>query len=445
MKIQLPAKVSTILQTLAAEGHEAFAVGGCVRDSIFGKEPGDWDITTSATPFQVKQIFERTIDTGIQHGTVTVRLNKENFEVTTYRIDGEYEDSRHPKEVKFTKKLEEDLKRRDFTVNAMAYNDEAGLIDLFGGLDDLQHQTIRCVGDPAERFDEDALRILRAVRFAAQLGFRIEKDTSRAIRRMASNLVYISVERIQTELVKLLVSDHPETLMQAYEMGITAVILPEFDACMKLVQNHPDYSYNVGEHLLKAVRLVPPDKVLRLTMLLHDAAKPVTRTTDADGTDHFYKHAVQGERMARTILNRLRFDNDTVHAVSHLIKYHDYQVAPNARSIRRAMNQIGPEYFPCFLQVRRADYLSQNPALIRARLEKLAQINSLYETVLEKRQCVILQDLAVDGKDLLAIGYPQGRLVGEALRKLLNMVLDNPEYNNREYLLERASEFLKDA
>lgn len=443
MKIQLPAKVSTILQTLAAQGHEAFAVGGCVRDSILGKEPGDWDITTSATPFQVKQIFERTIDTGIQHGTVTVRLNKENFEVTTYRIDGEYEDSRHPKEVKFTKKLEEDLKRRDFTVNAMAYNEEAGLIDLFGGLDDLRNKTIRCVGDPTERFTEDALRILRAVRFAAQLGFHIEKDTCRAIRSMASNLVCISVERIQTELVKLLVSDHPETLRQAYEMGITAVILPEFDSCMKTIQNHLSYIYNVGEHLLKSIQMVPADKVLRLTMLLHDAAKPVTKTTDADGTDHFYKHAVQGERMARTILNRLRFDNDTVHAVTHLVKYHDYQLAPNERSVRRAMNQIGPAYFPGFLKVRKADYLSQNPSLIEARLEKLAQITSLYETVLAKNQCVILQDLAVDGKDLLALGYPQGRLVGETLRKLLNTVLDHPEYNNREKLLELAAQIIK--
>lgn len=443
MKIQLPAKVSTILQTLAAQGHEAFAVGGCVRDSILGKEPGDWDITTSATPFQVKQIFERTIDTGIQHGTVTVRLNKENFEVTTYRIDGEYEDSRHPKEVKFTKKLEEDLKRRDFTVNAMAYNEEAGLIDLFGGLNDLRNKTIRCVGDPVERFTEDALRILRAVRFAAQLGFHIGKDTCRAIRSMASNLVYISVERIQTELVKLLVSDHPETLRQAYDMGITAVILPEFDNCMKTVQNHPGYNYNVGEHLLKSIQMVPADKVLRLTMLLHDAAKPVTKTTDADGTDHFYKHAVQGERMARTILNRLRFDNDTVHTVTHLVKYHDYQLAPNARSVRRAMNQIGPEYFPLFLQVRKADYLSQNPSLIEARLEKLAQITGLYHTVLAKGQCVILKDLAVDGKDLLALGYPQGRLIGDTLRKLLNTVLDNPDYNDKEKLLELAAQIAK--
>ncbi|MBQ8596767.1 MAG: CCA tRNA nucleotidyltransferase, partial [Lachnospiraceae bacterium] len=260
--ITLPEKVKFIIDTIMDAGYEAYAVGGCIRDSILGRIPDDWDITTSATPDQVKELFKRTVDTGIQHGTVTVMLDKEGFEVTTYRIDGEYEDSRHPKEVTFTANLVEDLKRRDFTINAMAYNDKAGLVDVFEGIQDIERKMIRCVGCPKERFTEDALRMMRAVRFSAQLGYEIEENTAVAIKELAGNLVNISAERIQVELVKLVTSPHPENLRIAYETGITKVILPEFDVCMETVQNNPHHCYTVGEHTLKSMQSIQPDKVL---------------------------------------------------------------------------------------------------------------------------------------------------------------------------------------
>ena len=290
MILEIPKKAEIILQILEKAGFEAYVVGGCVRDSILGRTPNDWDITTSATPQQVKELFHRTVDTGLQHGTVTVVIDKEGFEVTTYRVDGEYEDGRHPKEVTFTASLEEDLKRRDFTINAMAYNPTEGLVDLFGGMQDIENKIIRCVGDPLERFTEDALRIMRAVRFSAQLGFEIEEETKKALTVMAPNLVHVSAERIQVELVKLLMSPHPDYLRTAYEAGITRQFLPEFDLCMETPQNTPHHCYTVGEHILHSLLYVRADKILRLTMLLHDIGKPSVRKTDENGRDHFKTH-----------------------------------------------------------------------------------------------------------------------------------------------------------
>lgn len=275
MTINIPQKAEQILHILNEAGYEAYVVGGCVRDSILDRVPGDWDITTSALPEQVKELFHRTVDTGIQHGTVTVMMGKEGFEVTTYRVDGEYHDGRHPDAVTFTRSLEEDLKRRDFTINAMAYHPEHGLVDLFGGMEDINGKIIRCVGDPVERFTEDALRMLRAVRFSAQLGFTVEENTKAALARMSGNLEHVSAERIQTELVKLLVSDHPDYLRTAWETGLTREFLPEFDACMETEQNTPHHCYNVGEHILKSLTEIENDRLLRITMLLHDIAKPV--------------------------------------------------------------------------------------------------------------------------------------------------------------------------
>ena len=275
MILEIPKNAETILHILEKAGYEAYVVGGCVRDSILGRSPDDWDITTSAKPEQVKALFHRTVDTGLQHGTVTVLMEKEGYEVTTYRVDGEYEDGRHPKEVTFTASLKEDLKRRDFTINAMAYNPSSGLVDLFGGLEDIERKIIRCVGDPLERFTEDALRIMRAVRFSAQLGFAIEEETRKALKVLAPNLKHVSAERIQVELVKLLMSPHPDYLRVAYEAGITAEFLPEFDACMTTSQNTPHHCYTVGEHILHSLCHVRADKVLRITMLLHDIGKSI--------------------------------------------------------------------------------------------------------------------------------------------------------------------------
>ena len=317
-KINIPENANRIIHTLQSAGYEAYIVGGCVRDAILGKEPDDWDITTSANPDQVKALFRRTIDTGIAHGTVTVMFGKEGYEVTTYRIDGKYEDHRRPTTVTFTRSLLEDMKRRDFTINAMAYNDEEGLIDHFEGMKDLERHLIRCVGDPAERFDEDALRILRAVRFAAQLDFSIEEKTREAIVRQAQYLKDISAERIQVELTKLLLSEHPEELRTAYELGVTEVVLPEFDRMMETEQNNKHHMYSVGEHTLLVVEGVSSTKVLRWAALLHDVAKPLTKTTDENG-DHFYGHNEKGVEVARDVLRRLKFDNATIDRVKSLV------------------------------------------------------------------------------------------------------------------------------
>ncbi len=442
--IQLPEKVNFIIRTITEAGYEAFAVGGCIRDSLLGRVPDDWDITTSASPYQVKELFRRTIDTGIAHGTVTVMLDKEGFEVTTYRIDGEYEDSRHPKEVTFTSNLVEDLKRRDFTINAMAYNDESGLIDVFEGARDIERKLIRCVGDPKERFSEDALRMMRAVRFSAQLGYEVEEQTKNAIKELAGNLTHISAERVQVELVKLVASQHPDRLRLAYEVGITAVVLPEFDSCMGVVQNNPHHCFDVGEHTLKSMEAIRADKVLRLTMLFHDIGKPKARTTDEAGINHFHGHPVISEEMARKILRRLKFDNDTIHKVTGLVKYHDYDVEPSQRNVRRAIMKIGEELFPLLFEVKQADTDAQSDYLKEEKEENLKAIKLLYEQIIEEKQCVTLKMLAVTGKDLMEeAGMEPGRELGEALSYLLDFVIEDPARNQKDILLEEVKNFKK--
>ena len=443
-KIDVPEKVEHIIDTLTAAGHEAYAVGGCVRDALLGREPADWDITTSASPYEVKALFSRTIDTGIQHGTVTVMLGKEGFEVTTYRVDGEYEDCRHPKEVQFTKSLLEDLKRRDFTINAMAYNPAEGLIDEFDGAGDLKCGIIRCVGDAEARFGEDALRMMRAVRFGAQLGFKLEDATKEAVKKLCENLRKVSAERIQTELVKMLVSPHPDRILEAWELGITGVVLPEFDACMACMQNNPHHMDMVGEHIAESLLHVEPDKVLRLTMLLHDIGKPQTKTTDANGIDHFYGHAQVSEELAVKILHRLKFDNDTTRNVRRLVLYHDDRPSTTPSSVRRAANRIGADLFPLYLKVCRADILAQTKETQEPKLQNLSEIEAIYKQILEKQQCFTLKQLAVTGRDLIAEGIPAGPRLGDILEKLLEEVLEAPEKNEREWLMGRALEIYQE-
>lgn len=440
MQIQLPEKVHKIIDTLEEAGFEAYAVGGCVRDSILGREPDDWDITTSARPEEMKRLFPRTVDTGIRHGTVTVLLGGEGFEVTTYRIDGAYEDGRHPSEVTFTASLKEDLRRRDFTINAMAYNDRSGLVDLYGGLADVENQVIRCVGNAKERFDEDALRMLRAVRFSAQLGYRIDEATGEAVKALAPNLQKISAERIQVELVKLVTSPHPDYLRKAYELGITAQVLPEFDLCMETPQRHKHHCYDVGEHILHSMLGVGPDKVLRLSMLFHDIGKPQTLTVDPDGTTHNKRHPFEGEKITRKVMRRLKFDNDTTDKVTKLVLYHDYDIAPTEAGVRRAVNRIGEDIFAMIFTVRRADIAAQSDYMREEKLAKVAYIEKLYKDILARRDAVTLKDLAISGKDLIAEGMPPGRQIGETLSALLERVLDDPSLNKREILLKLYKE-----
>ncbi|MBP3218223.1 MAG: HD domain-containing protein [Lachnospiraceae bacterium] len=435
MIIQIPEKVNTVLETLKENGHEAYIVGGCVRDSVLGRIPKDWDITTSASPQEVKACFPRTVDTGLQHGTVTVILDGEGYEVTTYRVDGVYEDGRHPKEVHFTRSLEEDLRRRDFTINAMAYAPEKGLVDLFDGMGDIRRGLIRAVGEPVERFSEDALRMLRAVRFSARLNYEIEEKTYEAICRLAPALCRISAERIREELIGILLSDHPEKLSCAAACGLTAVFLPELDRCFETPQNNPHHCWNVGEHILRSVQAARADRILRLTMLFHDIGKPLCRTTDEQGIDHFHGHAEIGTEMTRQILRRLKFDNDTIDQVCRLVRYHDLQPEYTERAMRRAMVKVGPELFPLLLEVKAADLCAQSTCQAEQKQEALREWEALYQKVRESLCALSLKDLAVSGKDLIAEGISPGRQIGSILNTMLEDVLDHPEHNTREYLL----------
>lgn len=437
MKIQLPDKVNKIIDVLQSHGYEAYAVGGCVRDSVLGRRPEDWDITTSAMPEETKALFPHTFDTGIEHGTITVLLEHEGFEVTTYRVDGKYEDSRHPTEVTFVRNLKEDLLRRDFTINAMAYNEKDGLVDIFGGMEDIQKGVIRCVGNAAARFSEDALRILRGIRFAAQLGFEIDPETREGMRRFAPTLQKISAERIQMELVKMLLSPRPDMLREAWELGITKEFLPEFDLAMETGQETPHHMYTVGEHILHTLGNIRSDRVLRLTMLFHDMGKPAMKTVDESGRAHFKGHAAKSREIAQEVLRRLKFDNDTIRKVEKLVFYHDYRMPVTAKNVRRAMNRIGEELFPLYLEVRRADVLAQS---MYRREEKLADIDgveALYREIREKEECVSLKDLAVSGRDLIGAGMKPGKEIGETLQRLLELVLEEPELNTKEELLKR--------
>ncbi len=445
--IKLPKHVKYIIETLEQNGYEAYAVGGCVRDSILGREPNDWDITTSADPYEVKKLFSHTIDTGLQHGTVTIMLEHVGYEVTTYRIDGDYEDSRHPKEVTFTKSLEEDLKRRDFTVNAMAYNDRDGLIDLFQGMDDIQKKVIRCVGNAEERFTEDALRIMRAIRFSAQFGYEIELETKKAIVKLAPNLKNISAERIREELIKLLVSEHPEYIRIAYETGITAQILPELDVCMETKQNTPHHMYTVGEHIIHSLTNVPGDKVLRLAMLMHDIGKPYCITTDEAGRDHFKGHAEKSAEMAALIMHRLKFDNDTLNRVKRLAKYHDWAISLSPpikkATVRSMISRIGEDLFPDLFTIGEADLLAQSDYFKAEKEEKQQLLKEMYREIIEQGDCLSIKNLAVSGNDLIGHGMKPGKELGQVLQKMLEDVLKHPSNNNKEYLLNHLNKYVE--
>lgn len=439
MKINMPDNANRIIHTLQDAGYEAYIVGGCVRDAVLSKEPDDWDITTSAKPMEVKALFNRTIDTGLQHGTVTVMFGKEGYEVTTYRVDGKYEDHRRPNSVTFTGSLIEDMKRRDFTINAMAYNDDEGIVDNFHGVEDLKAHVIRCVGEPSERFDEDALRILRAIRFSAQLNFEIDESTKAAIENQAKYLRDISAERIQVELTKLLMADHPERLITAYELGVTKIVLPEFDKMMETPQINKHHAYNVGEHTIRVVKGVPGDKVLRWAALLHDVAKPATKTNDGEW-DHFYGHNEVGVDMAGDVLRRLKFDTATIDRVKRLVYWHDYGMGemPGRKAFRRALSKMGMDLFEDYAYIKRADILAQSDYKREDKLKNLEILEEYYKEVVEQEQCVAVKDLAISGKDLIDIGMKPGPELGEMLKILLDKVLDDPELNEKDVLIGLA-------
>lgn len=475
MQMKLPEDVKWIIDTLEKAGYEAYAVGGCVRDAILGREPEDWDITTSAKPLEVKALFPKTIDTGLQHGTVTVLQNHIGYEVTTYRIDGEYEDGRHPKSVEFTGNLRLDLERRDFTINAMAYNDRDGLVDAFGGVSDINKGIIRCVGNPGDRFDEDALRMLRAIRFSGQLGFTIAEATREAILSRAHHLQKISSERIRVELTKLLVSKDSAMLREAYLTGMTKYFLPEFDEMMLFEQKNPHHIYTVGEHTLCSIERINvffgryksldrvqdiPENVMKevknlrtgldrkahrilcLTMLLHDIGKTKVMTEDKAGVRHFYGHEKVSEEYAGKILRRLTFDNDTIQTVKRLVLWHDYKFGEKLSSMRKAMAKIGPELMQMLFLVQYADILSQNPKTWQKKFSVQEKSIRLWQEVLASGAVLKQKDLKITGKDLMDLGVKQGPEIGRLLRLAFSWVLDRPECNEKEWLIEEIKKEL---
>ena len=437
--IKLPIKVGMILEVLESSGFEAYVVGGCVRDSLLDKIPHDYDITTNAKPSNVINIFEevgfKVIETGLKHGTVTVMINNEGFEITTYRIDGDYSDNRHPDKVEFTNNLKEDLSRRDFTINAMAYNDKDGLVDYFGGLIDLENNIIKCVGNAETRFEEDALRMLRAVRFSAQLGFKIENETSLAIQKNDKLIQNVSKERIQSEFNKILISDNPNYIGQLYNYELLDDIIPEYADCFECSQVNPYHIYNVGIHIEKSLSYIESNIFLRLAMLFHDIGKPICKSTDELGINHFYAHAEKSSELAEIILKRLKYDNDTIDKVKILVKYHDIEISSD-KQIRRLLNKVGEENLRNLLKVREADIMAQNPQYYEKRHKEVLFLKDRLDYIIKENNCFQMKDLAIRGKDLISLGFKQGKEIGNILNTLLDIVLDKPELNTRKYLLD---------
>lgn len=443
IKINIPHNANELIHTLQSYGHSASVVGGCVRDSILGRKPSDWDICTSATPDEMLDIFKdrKIIETGLKHGTVTVVINGESFEITTFRRDGNYSDGRHPDSVEFTSDLIEDLSRRDFTINAMAYNDGEGLIDPFGGLEDLTDRVIRCVGNPKDRFNEDALRILRAVRFACQLDFTIHSSIGWVIgyTDIIDNLKNISAERINSEFVKIVKTNQfPKRLVWNY--NIFTLFIPELKDMIGFSQNNPYHDYDVFCHTIHAIEHCNSDDlIVRLAVFFHDFGKPHSYQDGEDGIRHFKGHGKLSAEITDNIMKRLRFDNETRNNVVELVCYHDATFEIGKKYVKRWLNKIGEKQFRRLLTVRKADIKGQKAILNDDyRLNKVWELERLLEEVLKEKECFSLKDLAVNGKDLIEIGYQSGKELGNTLDKLLQLVIDGDCPNNKEKLLEKA-------
>jgi len=440
MRILLPEKVDYIIKQLNKNGHESFIVGGCVRDSILKKAPIDWDIATNAHPSIIKKIFDKTIDTGIRHGTITVCVGNENYEVTTYRIDGDYINNRKPESVHFTDSLVEDLARRDFTMNAIAYHPVTGIVDPFNGIEDIRNSIIKTVGNPKDRFSEDALRMLRCIRFSAQLGFKIDKSCLNGIKECSSLIKNISSERIRIELTKTLVSDYPQKFLLLHETGLLRYFFKELDNCFSIDQNNPHHIYNVGIHTIKSLENIEKDPALRWTMLLHDLGKTVTKTTDKDGIDHFYGHPEKSMVMAEKVLKRLKFDNQSISKILCLIKYHDSIPEPDTLSVKKFLLKTGSSHFKDLIKIWKADALARNPEYLDRSINKINEIEKIYMQIKSEKIPLSLKELAVNGHDLIAIGFKEGKHVGDILKETLKMVLENPEMNNKEALINYIKE-----
>ena len=430
----IPQEVKQVLHTLNEAGHEAFVVGGCVRDILRGVAPHDWDITTSALPEETMALFPHfAIPTGLKHGTVTVLKGDYPCEVTTYRADGDYSDHRRPDGVTFTRSLREDLARRDFTVNAMAMDSEGNVVDPFGGREDLAAGILRCVGEAEKRFSEDALRILRALRFAATLGFAIEEETKQAIFALKDDLHYVAAERVREEVTKLLLGDAAEAILTEFP-AVLGVVIPEILPSVGFDQRNCHHCLDVWGHTARAVGKAPKDAVIRWVMLLHDLGKPDTFTVDDAGVGHFYTHADRSEELARQVVQRLRFDNRSSERIVRLVRYHDRPFALTEKSMTRALRKLGVEDTFALCEVKRADNLAQHSDY-HDRQSVLDEAEAILRAVLAKDACFSLKHLAVDGNDLIALGL-RGKAIGETLEGLLTAVVEGELPNEKAALLE---------
>lgn len=445
MTMDMPKNVDTAINLLQSAGFEAYAVGGCVRDSLLGKTPNDWDITTSAKPEDMKSVFVnfRCIDTGIKHGTVTVVIDGEPLEITTFRLDGEYEDNRHPKSVTFTSNLGADLGRRDFTVNAMAYSKMTGTVDLFGGQNDLKNGIIRCVGDPDRRFNEDALRILRALRFASALDFEIEEKTAQSLLKNRALLGNISEERIAKELLKLVCGKGAKRILTDFA-PVLFEILPELQPMYKNSHDNPHHCYDIYEHTLIAVESIDPEPTLRFAMLLHDCGKPAVKKFDENGVAHFYGHQRISAEISAQILARLKVSNKFRDEILFLVSNHDrWELYENTEKMPRYLSKFGLDGVLNLLKVMRADVLAQSPEY-RYRLDQIADAEETAKNLAAQKPCLSLSELQINGRTLMDIGIPQGRKLGAVLAQLLDEVIDGVTKNTQEALTTRAREIYRE-
>lgn len=441
MTMDMPKNVDTAINLLQSAGFEAYAVGGCVRDSLLGKTPNDWDITTSAKPENMKSVFAdfHCIDTGIKHGTVTVVIDGEPLEITTFRLDGEYEDNRHPKSVTFTSNLGADLGRRDFTVNAMAYSKMTGTVNLFGGQNDLKNKIIRCVGDPDRRFNEDALRILRALRFASALDFEIEEKTAQSLLKNCALLGNISEERIAKELLKLVCGKGAKRILTDFA-PVLFEILPELQPMYKNSHDNPHHCYDIYEHTLIAVESIDPEPTLRFAMLLHDCGKPAVKKFDENGVAHFYGHQRISAEISAQILARLKVSNKFRDEILFLVSNHDrWELYENTEKMPRYLSKFGLDGVLKLLKVMRADVLAQSPEY-RYRLDQIADAEEVAKNLAAQKPCLSLSELQINGRTLMDIGIPQGRKLGAVLAQLLDEVIDGVTKNTQEALTTRARE-----
>ena len=439
--MDMPKNVDIAINLLQSAGFEAYAVGGCVRDSLLGKTPNDWDITTSAKPENMKSVFAdfHCIDTGIKHGTVTVVIDGEPLEITTFRLDGEYEDNRHPKSVTFTSNLGADLGRRDFTVNAMAYSKKTGTVDLFGGQNDLKNGIIRCVGDPDRRFNEDALRILRALRFASALDFEIEEKTAQSLLKNRALLGNISEERIAKELLKLVCGKGAKRILTDVA-PVLFEILPELQPMYKNSHDNPHHCYDIYEHTLIAVESIDPEPTLRFAMLLHDCGKPAVKKFDENGVAHFYGHQRISAEISAQILARLKVSNKFRDEILFLVSNHDrWELYENTEKMPRYLSKFGLDGVLNLLKVMRADVLAQSPEY-RYRLYQIADAEETAKNLAAQKPCLSLSELQINGRTLMDIGIPQGRKLGAVLAQLLDEVIDGVTKNTQEALTTRARE-----